>query len=226
MYASRMWRPLICTESGRRAMKHVIQSDCTLVRKFRKLALGLACAAIMGCSMGTAANAVTITFNGAHPGDTSVTALAFKLSPTRIVTGNCQANPCLGLINTQQTSLTYFANRLFTLQDFWFKLLGTASSNSLFVDTFGVGGVHLHKYIFSRQNVTPNQAYLFSALVNTPQINLTKVTFSSVNGGNIRIDNIVAKAISPIPIPTSLPLLVSAIGFMSLVRRRRASISV
>lgn len=176
--------------------------------------------------LGNSAQAVTITFNAAAPAATTVIESGFRVTPTRIVNGNCNNNPCLALNNVQQTNLTSINTPFFTLTNFWFKLLGNGSSNALFVDTFGLGGVHLRQFVFSTRNLNSNQAYLFSALGNAPQIKLTKVVFSSVRGSNVRIDDIVVKAVSTVPIPTSLPLLISGLGFVSLFGRRRAKIKV
>jgi hypothetical protein len=173
-----------------------------------------------------AAEAVTITFNTAPLAATTVMESGFKVTPTRIVNGNCNNNPCITLNNVQHSDVTSINTPLFTLTDFWFKLLGNGSSNSLMVDTFGLGGVHLHQFVFATRNLRSNQAYLFSALGNAPQINLTKVVFSSVRGGNVRIDDIAVNAVSTVPIPTSLPLLISGLGFVSLFGRRRAKIRV
>jgi hypothetical protein len=173
-----------------------------------------------------AAQAVTITFNAAQPADTNILEAGFKVGPTRIVNGNCNSNPCLALNNVQHSDVTSLSTPFFTLTNFWFKLLGNGSSNALLVDTFGLGGVHLHQFIFATRNLHSNQAYLFSALGNAPQIKLTKVVFSTVRGGNVRIDDIAVNAVSTVPIPTSLPLLISGMGFISLFGRRRTKIKV
>jgi hypothetical protein len=173
-----------------------------------------------------AAQAVTIIFNTATFAATTVVESGFKVTPTRIVNGNCNNNPCITLSNVQASDVTSIKTPLFTLTDFWFRLLGNGSSNSLMVDTFGLGGVHLHQFVFTTKNLRSNQAYLFSALGNAPQIKLTKVVFSSVRVGNVRIDDIGVKAVSTVPIPTSLPLLVSGLGLVSLFGRRRAKIRV
>ncbi len=173
-----------------------------------------------------AAQAVTITFNAAHLIDTSVVEAGFKVAPTRVVNGNCNNNPCLSLNNVQHTDVTSVSTPFFTLSNFWFKLLGAGSSNSLMVDTFGLGGVHLNHFVFATRNLHSSQAYLFSALGNAPQLNLTKVVFSSVRGGNVRIDDIIVNAVSTVPVPTSLPLLISGLGLVSLFGRRRTRIKV
>jgi hypothetical protein len=80
--------------------------------------------------------------------------------------------------------------------------------------------------VFATRNLHSNQAYLFSALGNAPQIKLTKVVFSSVRAGNVRIDDIVVNAVSTVPVPTSLPLLISGLGLVGLFGRRRTRIKV
>ena len=188
--------------------------------------LGAGCALGLTALGSCAAQAVTINFNTAIPAATTVVESGFKVTPTRVVIGNCNYNPCISLNNVQNSVLTSINTQFFTLKDFWFKLVGNGSSNSLMVDTFGLGGVHLHQFIFATRNLRSNQAYLFSALGNAPQINLTKVVFNSVRGGNVRIDDIAVNAVSTVPIPTSLPLLISGLGFVSLFGRRRNKIKV
>ena len=192
----------------------------------KKWTLGAGCALGLMVLGSCAAQAVTITFNTATLAATTVMESGFKVTPSRIVNGNCNNNPCITLNNIQHSDVTSINTPLFTLTDFWFKLLGNGSSNSLMVDTFGLGGVHLHQFIFATRNLRSNQSYLFSALGIAPQINLTKVVFSSVRGGNVRIDDIAVNAVSTVPIPTSLPLLISGLGFVSLFGRRRNKIKV
>jgi hypothetical protein len=192
----------------------------------KKWTLGAGCALGLMVLGSCAAQAVTITFNAAAPAATTVVESGFKVTPTRIVNGNCNNNPCITLNNVQHSDVTSIYTPFFTLTNFWFKLLGNGSSNALLVDTFGMGGVHLNQFVFATRNLHSNQAYLFSALGNAPQINLTKVVFSTVRGGNVRVDDIVVKAVSTVPIPTSLPLLISGLGFVCLFGRRRAKIKV
>lgn len=92
--------------------------------------------------------------------------------------------------------------------------------------TFGLGGVHLRQFVFARRNLRSNQACLFSALGNAPQIKLTKVVFGCVRDGNVRINDIVVNTVSTVLIPTSLPLLISGLRFVSLFGRRRNKIKV
>jgi hypothetical protein len=207
-------------------MERQVFKDMKANSTVKKWTLGVGCALGFMVLASCAAQAVTITFNMAPPAATTVVESGFKVTPTRIVNGNCNNNPCIALNNVQHSDVTSINTPFFTLTNFWFKLLGNGSSNSLLVDTFGLGGIHLHQFVFATRNLHSNQAYLFSALGNAPQIKLTKVVFSSVRGGNVRIDDIVVKAVSTVPIPTSLPLLISGLGFVSLFGRRRAKIRV
>jgi hypothetical protein len=194
--------------------------------KFKQWILGAGCALGLTVFGGGMAQAVTITFNAASPAATTVLESGFKVAPTRIVNGNCNNNPCIALTNVQHSDVTSINTPFFTLTNFWFKLLGNGSSNALLVDTFGLGGLHLHHFVFATRNLQSNQAYLFSALGNAPHIKLTKVVFSTVRGSNVRVDDIVVNAVSTVPIPTSLPLLISGLGFVSLFGRRRNKIKV
>ena len=207
-------------------MKWQFSKSLKVGSRVKKWILGAGCALGLMVLGSCAADAVTTTFNAAHFTDTSVVESGVKVTPTRIVNGNCNNNPCLTLNNVQHSDVTSINTPFFTLTNFWFKLLGNGSSNAFLVDTFGLGGVHLRQFVFATGNLHNNQAYLFSALGNAPQIKLTKVVFSSVRSGNVRVDDIVVKAVSTVPIPTSSPLLISGLGFVSLFGRRRTKIKV
>jgi hypothetical protein len=113
--------------------------------------------------------------------------------------------------------MTYpLAPGLFNLTSLAFTLLGGGTGNTLTIT--GVGGGN-NSTSFStpplnhNEYYTPNFALLFQGV--------SKITFSTTDGGNVRIDNIVA---SPVPLPAAGLLLLGGLGgFGFLARRRTAS---
>jgi hypothetical protein len=51
---------------------------------------------------------------------------------------------------------------------------------------------------------------------------LSMLTFSTVGPGSVRIDNVSATTVAPVPVPAAGLLLVSALGGLAFMRRRRA----
>lgn len=161
--------------------------------------------------------AATITFDG--PDTSPYLEDGFSINPARTVNGNCGIdNPCLALNDNETSTLALVGGGVFTLDSFWFKLLGDGTPNALIVTpyigsiaqtaiTLAVGAVYDH-----------NTGYIYTG----PIANITSLVFSTIDGGNVRIDDI---SVSAVPLPAALPLLgagLAGLGGMSWLKRRRA----
>src|SRR4051812_25057916 len=63
----------------------------------------------------------------------------FRFDVARIVNGNCDAasgRPCMALNDNETSTLTRVGGGVFTLDSFWFQLLGNGTDNALTVTSF------------------------------------------------------------------------------------------
>jgi len=163
------------------------------------------------------AAASTITFDSASPGDTSHMEAGFRLDPVRIVNGNCDATsgaPCLAVNINEQTVLTRVGGGLFTLDSFWFDLLGNGGELSVAADNGPAQTFDSDTPGFGRDGVVVNVAALF--------MNVSSITFSSTssNPGNIRIDDL---GVSPVPLPAAAWLFLSGLIALFGFKKRAAT---
>lgn len=159
-----------------------------------------------------AAYAATIDFDG------SPEEAAFTFTDARLVGGNCetQGTKCLALNNNEETSVTASDGGTFTATSFLFQLLGGGTNNTLFVDTSTGGSVALDAETFGFND--GGQTFSLSGLVGFT--NITSLTFSTSNGGNVRIGDLELN-VAPITLPASGLLLFGPLALMIAARRRR-----
>ena len=175
--------------------------------------------------------AVTIGFGG--PDVDPYIENGFSIDVARIDSGNCNVAPCMALNSNETSTLTQVGNGPFTLNSFWFQLLGAKTEltvtpyqgatalTPIIFDTVALGGTYIH-----------NSAYTFSTAIT----NVTSIVFDNTNtengAGNIRIDDINVSAyvqsggLGETPLPGTLPLFASGLGMLGLLgwrRKRKAS---
>lgn len=179
----------------------------------------LVAAAFAILTLGSAASAATINFDGTKPGDKfnyEEAGLIFDV--TRIVNGNCDSasgKPCMALNNNEQSILTKIGGGLFSLSSFWFQLLGNGTGNTLLVET-DKGSLSLPVGTWGKNN----GGNVIDLTSNTDFFDVAYVKFFTTNGGNVRVDDLTTP--SAVPVPAAGLLLAGGLGLMAAVRRRRA----
>lgn len=170
--------------------------------------------------LATPSQATTVSFGG--PNVDPYIENGFSIDVARIVNGDCSAKPCMAL-NTNETSiLTRVGGGLFSLNSFWFQLLG--NSAALTVTAFnGLTQVEqflLPSRIFSHNNGGQVYSHLFA--------NVTSVSFDNSGKGNVRIDdlNLITPSAgdpppSAVPLPAALPLLMTSLVGLGVLGHRR-----
>jgi hypothetical protein len=145
----------------------------------------------------------------------------FSIDIARLVGGNCAGGmaACMALnkVNgrnplAQSSVLTLVGGGLFTLNSFWGNALGQPSAitvksfrNGVFVEAFAPASI-------------PNTGQFFSHLF----ADVDKIEFINSGNGNLRIDDInVTAKVSAVPLPAGLPLLVSGLFGLGLLKRRK-----
>lgn len=163
-----------------------------------------------------AAPAATVNFDGAPAGVVSPLIVGdFEFTTPRIVNGNCGVdNPCLALNDNETTIMTLVSGGLFSLTSMWFQLLGKGTDNTLII-TADTGATAT----FPETDYPHNNGFTidFAGLFD----NVSSITFSTVNGGNVRIDDLDATP-APVPVPAAIWMLLAGMGGIAAVRRKRA----
>lgn len=174
-----------------------------------------AVAALAAGTLGASASAAIVSFDGQSPGVQSpFVEDGFVIDPARIVNGNCLAAPCLALNDNEQTTITHESGLPFTLNSFWFQLLGTGNVNTLTVTADGVA------FMFAESMFPHNNGGQFVDLSGNPAFkNITSLMFSTFGGGNVRIDDL---DLTPIPLPAALPLMAMGLGAAGFFARKRS----
>ena len=162
----------------------------------------------------------------------------FQFDVAHIVNGNCFDNPCMALNKTETSVLTRVGGGSFSLSSFWFEILG----NPAILTVRSYGGVDLREEFNLSEAVYPhnNKGQVFSHLFD----NVTSIVFLNAgagnlldgckkpkgkskpvdcSAGNLRIDeiNVSTPTVSAVPLPAGLPLLVSGLFGLGLLKRRR-----
>ena len=152
--------------------------------------------------LGDSARAATlIDFNGDKNADPYVEDL-FAVAPNRIVNGNCLSGGCLALNDNESSTLTFtLAPGKFTLNSLNFNLLGNGTGNTLFVQGSNGGSAS-----FTVGATYAKNSYHFFDFGDTFK-DVTSVVFSTGDGGNVRIDNLMASTPAPVPLPAAAWLL-------------------
>ncbi len=167
----------------------------------------------------TTSFASTVDFTGAQAqGGGSYTEDGLVFDDIRIVNGNCDAasgKPC-GALNDNETSiLTLVGGGIFSLSSFWYQLLGNGNPNMLSVTT-DLGGI-----LTFASNVDGNNdgGHVVDLTGLALFQNITSLTFSTVGGGNVRLDDLGGP--SAVPVPAGGLLLVAGLGALAALRRRK-----
>ena len=193
-----------------------------------KLLLALAMSTAVFVSTG--AGAATVDFTDAQPqggGIYSEDGLSFN--NIRIVNGNCDAisGKGCGAFNDNETSvLTKVGGGEFSLTSFWYQLLGRGTGgkkpvSNTFTLSSNTGGV----LSFMASVVGHNDGGHVVDLSTLALFqNVTFLTFSTNNGGNVRLDDlaIYAPPPAPVPLPAAGLMLVAGLGGLAALRKRKA----
>lgn len=181
------------------------------------LSLAVAVTAFGSVFASLPSSAATIDF-GSGTGSDPYVEDGFSFDPSRLVEGNCGIDkPCLALNDNETTVMTYIAG-LFNLISLNFEHQGNGTGNTLQVfDTNNP----LNTISFSIPTFSHNVYYLVD--FGTQFLNVSSITFATLNGGNVRIDDLeaTAKLNTVVPIPAALPLLLGGIGGMTWLSRRQ-----
>jgi hypothetical protein len=132
---------------------------------------------------------------------------------------NCMMlNPSNGPNNADFSSLTRVGGGQFTLTSFWLQLVGVGRNNlpqltiTAWLGSVAAGSVN---YTSPAGNSGSVQSY-FNA---NPY---DRIVFSNTGKGTVRIDDVNGSyAVSAVPLPSGLPLLLSGLAGIGLLRRRR-----
>ena len=168
------------------------------------------------------AAAATISFGGADV-DPYVEG-GLTIDVVRIVNGNCGTAPCMALNDQETPELTKVGGGTFTLNSFWFQLIGggTQGDNALTVTSFLDGG-QIASTTLSSPTYSANTEYTFTPPVGFSGIDA--IIFSTPDGGNVRIDDITVSfndsAPSPVPLPGAFMLMGSVVTGAAFVAARR-----
>lgn len=182
------------------------------MRIFPKMT-GAVCGVLAAGFLGSSASAAVVSFTGASGNQTDYVENGFVLDTARIVNGNCLSAPCLALNDNESTTITAQNGLTFSVNSFWFQLLGVGNVNTLTVTADGVA-LALTEAMFPHNN-----GGQFIDLSGNPDFqNITSLTFSTFGGGNVRIDDI---DLTPIPLPAALPLMALGLGAAGFAARRR-----
>ena len=159
--------------------------------------------------------AVTIGFGTSAGTVTPYVESGFTVDIARIVNGNCLSGACLALNDNEVSILSKVGGGVFTLDSFWFQLVGNGNPNQLTVTSYSdstpITTIHLAVPAYDH-----NTGYVYS--VAFPDI--TRIVFDANGGGNIRIDDINV-SIAQTPLPSALPLFAIGLGVISLLGWRR-----
>ena len=172
-------------------------------------------AAVLGFALAAqsiSSQAVTIGFSG--PNVDPYLEGGFTIDVARIVSGNCSVNggDCMAFNKNEVSVLSLIGGGLFTLNSFWVKTLGQPSVVK--VEGFvGATSVGIFSQVLSQQTAQ-TIALMFG--------DVTSIKFTDTGQGNIRIDDLdVTAKVSAVPLPAGLPLLVSGLFGLGLLKRRR-----
>jgi hypothetical protein len=161
--------------------------------------------------------AVTVGFGGADV-DPYIEN-GFEFDVVNIVNGNCASSPCMKLSPHNTSTLTQVGGGLFSLSSFWFQLLGNPAA--LTVKSYS-GATLIEQIVFTTTGYPSNNGgQTFSHLFE----DVTKISFSNTGGGSVRTDDFVLNLspVSAVPLPAGLPLMISGLVMLGLIRRRKAN---
>src|SRR5262249_37077262 len=106
----------------------------------------------------------------------------FTIDNARLTNGNCLAGACMGLNNTETSTLTKVGGGAFSVSSLWFQFLGTHGVLTLTPSTGSP--VSLTQALFGNNDGGQKTALSFT--------NIPSLMFSVTALGNVRIDDIIA----------------------------------
>jgi hypothetical protein len=174
--------------------------------------------------------AAPVTFGGQPGNHAPYTEGAFTAGPRIQIdnSNNCPfgSRPCVKLNNGNFSTfdLTRTDGGLFDFTGFDFSLEGQGrrpfAGNTLTVTLFDALNALIGTIVLSTGNpLYPHNTDLSWLGSYT---DLSRVTFTSTNGGTVRIDNIGVTP-SAVPLPATAGMLLAGLGGLALIRRRRAA---
>jgi hypothetical protein len=171
--------------------------------------------AVLGLGLalpGAAAAATVIDFGDGHADPYGEDGFVF--APARIANGNClSAGGCLALNDNETTTLSRSPEQArFSLTGMSFSLIGNGTGNALTVT--GSNGASFSYAVGAGFAKNSYHALLFP----TEFVGVHSVTFSTTDGGNVRIDDL---AVAPIPLPAAAWLALSGFAALGATRLRR-----
>lgn len=191
------------------------------MRHFLRAGIFATALALSAGAFATTSVASTLDFTGAGAqGGGAYTEDGLSFDDIRIVNGNCDAasGKACGALNDNETSiLTKVGGGTFSLSSFWYQLLGKGSreSNTLIVTT-NLGAM----LTFAANLVGHNDGgHVVDLTALSAFKNITSLTFSTNNGGNVRIDDLGIPA--AVPLPAGGLLLIGGLGALAALRRRK-----
>ena len=191
------------------------------MRHFLRAGIFATALALSAGAFATTSVASTLDFTGAGPqGGGAYSEDGLSFDDIRIVNGNCDAasGKACGALNDNETSiLTKVGGGTFSLSSFWYQLLGKGSreSNTLIVTT-NLGAM----LTFAANLVGHNDGgHVVDLTALSAFKNITSLTFSTNNGGNVRIDDLGIPA--AVPLPAGGLLLIGGLGALAALRRRK-----
>ena len=135
-----------------------------------------------------------------------------------IVNGNCAAGSCLNLrasAGGETVTLERSDGGEFSVKQFWFQLLGVALPNTLRIASSKGASIDYPATTY------PNNNGGQTIVLGMDFADITSMTFTNVNRGGIRIDDIVVET-TYIPLPAAGWLLIAGFGALGIARRRKS----
>ena len=188
-----------------------------------------------GASLAATVNA-TVDFNdGTITGGAIKTYIedGFKFYDARIVGGPCEvpgSDKCAALNPHEVTVLTRVDGGAFDLSSIWFYLNGKVGDGTNALAIFDTNNI-LHRFDLTQPTYTHNTGYT----VGLNFAGVTSITFESggvcvpdkksgkcVDKGNARFDTLKLSYVPTVPVPAAGLMLISAIGAIGAMRRRKS----
>ncbi|WP_168201293.1 VPLPA-CTERM sorting domain-containing protein [Qingshengfaniella alkalisoli] len=147
----------------------------------------------------------------------------FVFSNAKGTNGNCPGGvgPCLHYSNPQSTTLERIDGGTFSLESLAFRFQGNGTGNLLTVfDTNNI----TNKFDFGPLNgYVKNTDY--QVAFGSSFANVLSITIATFAGGNVRIDDLGLRddvgTTTPVPVPAAGIVLLTGLGALGMVRRRR-----
>ena len=186
------------------------------MKYFAKMA---AVAALLMAPVGAAASTVSATLDFDTPDSVFQFVTDHPSGNISTPNGNCQSGSCLSVRaggGGETVTLSRVDGGSFTLEGFWFQLLGQGQAQD---NTLQVSGSEGTTASFSAVTYGHNTPWTVSFF---PSLQVTSFTFQNLNRGGLRVDDIrVTYDMAPVPLPATGLLLIAGVGGLAVMRRRR-----